>query len=128
MWETDWVELLRETKPRGIIFMMDHNHPYHHKDALNFVMQLIEEEAVATQNLQHIMVMVNKSDLWADDMTLDELLDDYRNEVRRLKSQAERVGYTYTIMPTSLMTGENIEAALSTFFNAIRPRAERAAS
>ena len=122
MWETDWASLFREARPRGIIFMLDHRHPYQHKDALNFVLQLIDEEPAASQNLKMLLILVNKADLWAGDQALDDLLDEYRNELRRLKSQAERVGYRYEIEATSVLTGTGVGDAMATFFNAIRPK------
>ena len=122
MWETDWVDLFREAKPRGIIFMMDHTNPYQHKDALNFTLQMIDEEPAASKNLKMVMILVNKSDLWSKDATLEVIMDDYRNEVRRLKSQAERMGYYYLITGTSLLNGTGVDTAMTKFFNAIRPR------
>jgi GTPase SAR1 family protein len=125
MWETDWIDLFREAKPRGIIFMLDHTNLYQHKDALNFVLQMIDEEPEASRNLKMFLLMVNKSDLWPEGTTLDTLLEDFRNETRRLKSQAERIGYHYKIVDTSLMTDANINDAMRSFFNAIRPKADR---
>ncbi len=122
MWETDWIDLFREAKPRGIIFMMDHTNPYQHKDALNFTLQMIDEEPSARKNLKMFMVLVNKADLWGEDATLEVLMDDYRNEVRRLKSQAERLNYYYLITGTSLLDGSGVDSAMTKFFNAIRPR------
>lgn len=123
MWETDWVDLLNQTRPRGIIFMMDHTRPYQHKDAFNFVMNMIDDEPAARRHLQAVMVLVNKQDLWDEGQAVDDILLDFRNETRRLKSQSERVGYETFIMPTSLVTGEGVEEAMLRFFNAIRPKA-----
>ncbi|MBN2471977.1 MAG: hypothetical protein JXN59_14750 [Anaerolineae bacterium] len=122
MWETDWVDLFREAKPRGIIFMMDHTNPYQHKDALNFTLQMIDEDPGARKNLKMFMVLVNKADLWEEGSTLEVLMDDYRNEVRRMKSQAERLNYFYLITGTSLLNGTGVDSAMTKFFNAIRPR------
>jgi hypothetical protein len=122
MWETDWLELFIESRPRGIVFMIDHTNVYQHKDALNFVMQMIDEEPQAAKNLKTIMLLVNKSDLWSGDTTLAEVLDDYRNEVRRLKSQSQRVGYRYIVASSSLLLGEGIQEAMEEFFNSIRPK------
>lgn len=126
MWETDWVDLLRDTKPRGIIFMIDGSNPIQHKDALNFVLQMIDEEIVAVKNLKAFLLMVNKSDLWGDDRELDDVLEDYRNEVRRLNHQAKKQGYEVTIHSTSLKTGEGVREAVNRFFNTIRPKAKAA--
>ncbi len=126
MWETDWIDLFRETRPRGLIFMLDHRNLYQHKDALNFVMQMIDEEPAARQNLKMVLIMVNKVDLWGADQTLDDLLDDLRNETRRLKSQAERVGYRYHITATSVLNGTGVGEAMGLFFNAIRPKPRQA--
>ena len=49
MWETDWVDLLRDARPRGIIFMIDGSNPIAHKDALNFTLQMLDEEIVASK-------------------------------------------------------------------------------
>jgi hypothetical protein len=43
MWETDWVELFRGARPNGILFMLDQTDPFLQKDALNFVLQMIED-------------------------------------------------------------------------------------
>jgi hypothetical protein len=122
MWETDWVELFRQTKPRGIIFLIDHEHPPQHKDALNFVLQMLDDEIEARRHLKMFTLLVNKEDLWCDDTNVDELLLNYRNETRRLRSQAERLGYDYAITATSLVTGVGVEEAMARFFNTIRPR------
>ncbi len=127
MWETDWVDLLRDARPRGIIFMIDPTNPVSHKDALNFTLQMLDEEILASKNLKAFLLLANKSDLWTEGMTLDSVLEDYRNETRRLKYQSERLGYRVFVHSSSLKTGEGVREALSAFFNAIRPRAARAA-
>jgi len=125
MWETDWVDLFREARPRGILFLIDHTNVHQHKDALNFVLQMIDDEPAARKSLRMFMLLVNKSDLWSGSRTLEELLGDYRNETRRLKSQAERLGYRYAIASASLITGAGVSSALTQFFNGIRPRPRR---
>jgi len=125
MWETDWVDLFREARPRGILFLIDHTNVHQHKDALNFVLQMIDDEPAARKSLRMFMLLVNKSDLWSGSRTLEELLGDYRNETRRLKSQAERLGYRYAIASASLITGAGVSSALTQFFNGIRPRPHR---
>lgn len=122
MWETDWVELFRETKPRGIIFLVDHTDILKHKDALNFVMNMIEEEPDAKRNLKALMLLVNKSDLWLANTTLDKLMANYSNEIKRMHNQAERLGYQATIYSSSVTTGVGVRDAMRTFFNAIRPQ------
>jgi hypothetical protein len=121
MWETDWLELFRETRPRGIIFMIDHTDLLNHKDALNFVMNMIEEEMDAKRNLKAFLLLVNKSDLWQSQTSLDKLMLNYGNEVKRLRNQAERLGYKTWIQSTSVTTGIGVDDAMRTFFNAIRP-------
>jgi len=122
MWETDWVELFRETKPRGIIFLVDHTDLLKHKDALNFLMNMIEEEDDAKRNLKAVMLMVNKSDLWLPTISLDKLMTNYGNEIKRLHNQADRLGYQATIYSSSVATGVGVREAMRTFFNAIRPQ------
>lgn len=125
MWETDWVALFREAKPRGIIFLIDHTNPYQHKDALNFALQMIDEEEDAHKQLKTVLMLVNKCDLWDEDTTLESILEEYRNEVRRLKSQSERLGYNFEIAQTSLVSGYGVHDALKKFFNKIRPRPKK---
>jgi len=127
MWETDWVDLLRDAKPRGIVFMIDSNNPVAHKDALNFTLQMIDEEIVAAKNLKVFMLLVNKSDLWINDKSMDDVLEDYRPEMRRLNHQAQKMGYKVFTFTTSLKTGEGVKEAMDRFFNKIRPNRAKAA-
>lgn len=121
MWETDWIELFRETKPAGIIFMLDHQDVRVHKEALNFVLQMIDEEESATRNLRAFMILVNKADLWDADMTLDKVLQGYSNEMRRAKLLVQRRGLWYEVHRCSLLEGFGISGAMQGFLNAIRP-------
>jgi GTPase SAR1 family protein len=125
MWDTDWAELFRQTKPRGIIFLIDHTNPVQHKDALNFVLQMLDDEEAARKPLRMFTLLINKKDLWGEDVTVESILENYRNETRRLKSQAARLGYRYAIRSTSLMTGEGVREAMIDFFDAIRPRSQQ---
>ena len=126
MWETDWLDLYKNAKPYGIIFLLDPSNPYQHKDALNFVLQMIDEEHEAGQNLRAFLLLANKSDLWNTDTTLGDFMDEYRNETRRLKSQAERMGYKTMIAAGSLKTGAGMNQTMTRFFNVIRPRPPKA--
>jgi hypothetical protein len=122
MWETDWIELFREAQPRGIFFVLDHTDVHLQKDALNFVMQMIEDEPNAARHLKAFFILVNKSDLWADEMTVDDILGNYRNERRRLEAQAGRIGFKYAITQGSLVTGYGVRETMKQFFNLVRPR------
>ncbi len=125
MWETDWVDLFREAKPRGIIFMLDHTEPYIQKDALNFVMQMIEEEEDASSELRAFFIFVNKADLWESTTTLEQIELQYRNEKRRLASLAEREGFKWAMASGSLMNGRGVRSFMKQFFSAIRPARQR---
>ncbi len=125
MWDTDWVELFRQTRPRGIIFLLDHTNIYQHKDALNFVLQMLDDEEEARRSLKMFLLIVNKSDLWSGSQTVEDILENFRNETRRLKSQAERLRYRYAIYHTSLVTEEGVEEAMVEFFDSIRPRSKQ---
>jgi GTPase SAR1 family protein len=122
MWETDWVDLFRTAQPRGIIFMLDHTDVHLQKDALNFVMQMIDDDPATARQLKAFYILVNKADLWSDQYTLSEIMDHYRNESKRLRNQAERLGYQSAIHEGSLVTGKGVATAIKAFFNAIRPR------
>ena len=121
MWDTDWIELFRESKPRGIVFMMDHTDAHLQKDALNYVMQMLEDEAEARKNLKAFFIVVNKSDLWEAETTQEDILKHYRNEQRRLNSLAERHNFKWAITSGSLKTGKGIKSAMREFLNNIRP-------
>ena len=69
-----------------------------------------------SKSLEELLLLVNKYDIWADQMSLDDILDDYRNELRRIKSQSERLGYTYMIRMGSALTGEGLDQALIDLF------------
>lgn len=125
MWETDWIELFRESQPRGIIFMIDHTDSAAQKDALNFVLQMIDDEAHAAQNLQAFFVLINKSDVWEDTMTTEEIELRYRNEKRRLATLADRKGFKWAMASGSLSTGYGVRAFMKQFFNTIRPQRQR---
>jgi hypothetical protein len=122
MWETDWVDLFRAAQPRGILFLIDHTDAYAHKDALNFVMQMIEDEPAARKELKAFYILVNKSDAWGDEMTLDDILGYYKNEQKRLKSQSDRLGYRYEIAEGSLITNRGVIEFMKKFINTIRPK------
>lgn len=125
MWETDWVELFREAQPRGIVFMLDHTDVHLQKDALNFVLQMIEDEPASARNLRAFTVFVNKADLWADEMSLEEILHHYRNEHKRLRSQSERFGYHYEVTGGSVLADVGIRDVMQRFVNSIRPKSRR---
>jgi hypothetical protein len=122
MWETDWLELFREAQPRGVIFILDHTDVHLQKDALNFVMQMVEDEPAAARNLKAFFILVNKSDIWSDQTNLDDIMSNYRNEQKRLISLADRADFKYAITYGSLMTGYGVKALMREFFNVIRPK------
>ncbi len=128
MWDTDWVELFRETQPAGIVFMLDHENPITHKDALNFVLQMIDEEPHAKKKLRALLVLVNKSDLWAHDRSMDDIMKNFRNEVRRAKLLANRNDLWFEIHSCSLLEGTGIDDAMNGFLNRIRPRPKKVVS
>lgn len=121
MWETDWAELFRETKPRGIVFMIDHTDVLTHKDALNFLLNLIDDEGDSRRNLKAFLLIVNKADLWSSTTTLDKLMLTYSNEIKRLNQQAARLGYRVIIQSASVTQGIGVADAMTTFVNTIRP-------
>jgi GTPase SAR1 family protein len=122
MWETDWIELFRQAQPRGILFLVDHVDIYTHKDALNFVLQMIDDERDASKNLKAFFVVVNKADLWREKTTLDELRNSYKNEIKRLTNQASKLGYKWAFLEGSLLTGVGMRPAIQSFFNTLRPK------
>lgn len=122
MWETDWIDLFRSAQPRGIFFIIDHSDASLHKDALNFVLQMIEDEPSAARQLKAFYILVNKSDVWGDSTTLDDVMGHYKNEQKRLKSQSDRMGYRYEIAEGSLSTNRGVTEFMKKFLNTIRPK------
>ena len=125
MWETDWVELFRGARPNGILFMIDHTDPFLQKDALNFVLQMIEDEPAAAKSLKAFYILVNKSDLWGDETTLDDIMQHYKNEQKRLKSQAERLHYKWEIAEGSIISNRGVTEFMKKFINTLRPAPEK---
>lgn len=122
MWETDWVELFRAAQPRGILFLIDHTDVHLQKDALNFVLQMIEDEPSAAKHLKAFYILVNKSDLWGETTTLEDILHHYRNEQKRLRGQADRMGYKWEIAEGSLVANRGVTEFMKKFLNTLRPR------
>lgn len=122
MWETDWVDLFRQAQPTGIIFMLDHQDVRTHKEALNFVLQMIDEAETTRKNLKAFLILVNKADLWREDTSLDEILRQYANEMRRAKLLAGRLSLWHEVHGCSMIEGRGITGPMQGFINAIRPR------
>ncbi len=125
MWETDWIDLFREAEPRGIIFVIDHTDSAAQKDALNFVMQMIEDEPHAARQLRAFFILINKSDVWSENLTHEEIELRYRNEKRRLANLADRLNFKWALASGSLMTGKSVRPFMKQFFNTIRPQQRR---
>lgn len=125
MWETDWVELFRQAEPRGIIFMVDHTDSALQKDALNFVLQMIEDEPHAARNLKAFFLLINKADVWGETTSQEEIEQRYRNEKRRLSNLAERLDFKWAMASGSLVTGRGVRPFIKQFFNTIRPQRQR---
>ncbi len=125
MWETDWVELFRGARPNGILFMIDQTDAFLQKDALNFVLQMIEDEPIAAKSLKAFYILVNKSDVWGDETTLDDILQNYKNEQKRLKGQSERLGYKFEIAEGSIITNRGVTEFMKKFINTLRPAGEK---
>ena len=122
MWETDWIELFRQTHPAGIIFMIDHQDARVHKEALNFVLQMIDEDEAVRRSLKAFLILVNKADVWGTDTNLEKILKNYPNEMRRAKLLSARLGLWHEVHSCSLLEGFGIANAMAGFLNAIRPK------
>lgn len=122
MWETDWVDLFRAAQPHGIVFLLDHTDVINQKDALNFVLQMLEDEPQLARQVKAFYILVNKSDVWSESTSFDDILQNYRNEQKRLKSQSERFGYNYLIAEGSLMNNRGVVEFMKKFFNTVRPK------
>jgi GTPase SAR1 family protein len=68
-----WRTLLLENKPTILIFMVDHEKPEMHREALTLVQQQYFYSPVLREKCRGMLFLVNKSDLWGQGMSRDEM-------------------------------------------------------
>ena len=81
--------------------------------------------AAAAKSLKAFYILVNKSDLWGDETTLDDIMQHYKNEQKRLKSQAERMHYKWEIAEGSITNNRGVTEFMKKFINTLRPAPEK---
>jgi hypothetical protein len=75
-----------------------------------------------SKHLKAFYILVNKSDVWGETSTMEDMLKFYKNEQKRLRAQSQRMGYRWVIAEGSLLTGDGVGDFIRKFFNTIRPK------
>ncbi len=114
-----WTQLLRDAKPTGIIFLMDHTDTQSHKEALSFIINMIDKDTMLRWRLKAFLILINKQDLWSDRTDKENIWKDYFSEDLRLRSMAERHKFKWKYAACSLTRGVGISEEISNFLNAI---------
>ena len=117
-----WPRTIREVRPLGVIFILDHINPTAHKEALRFALETIEDAPDDVKwRLKAFFVLANKSDQWMrTNSDFEQLwLNNYKEEAILLRAQAAHLGYKWNVLPCSLTTGDGVNVALKDFFETI---------
>lgn len=127
-----WDAALLEARPRGIIFIIDHERPEDHKRALKYVVNMLKTPKETSQsffkrfkrdprkkaikNIKSFLLLVNKYDLWKATGTLDSILQQYSDELREIERfMVIEQGGAFYAREISAKFGQNFEQALPDF-------------
>jgi hypothetical protein len=127
----DWAIAFVNSRPRGIIFMVDHQRPDEHREALRHVIKLINPQdesgkgiralfgrdpyTRARKNLKAFLLLVNKCDLWERTTTLDEILSNYESEMRIIEQFMLAQGGQFYAQACSAKYGIHFEEVMLDF-------------
>jgi len=118
-----WDDAFTRDRPKGIIFMIDHEHLSEHTEAFKFFVDFISKNDTrwlffkgrhvkAREQLKIIMFLVNKEDKWGRSQSMEDFLLHFSEEFDRIKTlQIPLVLYS-----CSVLHGTNVDVALSDFF------------
>lgn len=131
-WEKDWVPFFIQKQPRGVIVLIDHENVASNRAAVRFVIEMIQHTdpwwrlfkrrrgvAKARKKLKAFLLLVNKEDLWKGQMTLDDIMLNYRAEIQDLDKLMERLGVWYDIRACSAKYGHGVNEAMRDFVAAV---------
>lgn len=113
------------SNPKGVIFLIDHEEPERHEEALERLLDIIIGSSQVRSNLKAVLILVNKMDQWKDEYTAIEIAGLYSEQISALKAIGKRADYDVILGESSLITGEGITTQLELFFNLLRPDPRR---
>lgn len=127
----DWRKVLHESKPKGIIFVIDHERPEDHRKALRHVLNIIKpqderpKKSVAllgkrappndSKDVRSFLLLVNKCDIWEHDTTLGAILAPYENEIREIEELILNSGGRFFARACSAKYGTHFEEVMPDF-------------
>lgn len=106
--------------PRGVIFLIDHEEPERHIEALERLLDIILGSGQVRANLKAILILVNKMDEWKDEYTSVEIAGQYSEQISTLRAIGKRADFDVLLGESSLLTGEGVTGQLEMFFNVLR--------
>lgn len=112
-----WKTGLIQDKPRGLIFMVDHEHPEKHIEALDYIIKILRDNPSVKAELKKFMLLINKRDLWERDPSLNyqTLLDIYRTKL----DEINELGIALNHRGVSALEGDRVEEAMRDFFKTL---------
>jgi hypothetical protein len=121
-----WQEVIKTTKPHGIIFMMDHvkdpnktpekgydeNRLQEHYDAFKYLRTLVLDNDEIRENLHALLILVNKSDVFPKNLMYGDIIEyskintlyDRLQEIPKLMMKAR---------PCSALYGTNVQEEMA---------------
>lgn len=106
--------------PKGVIFLIDHEEPARHEEALERLLDIILSSEQVRTNLKAVLIIVNKMDEWKDEYSSVEIAGQYSEQISTLRAVGKRADYDVLLGESSLLTGEGVTAQLEMFFNVLR--------
>lgn len=116
---------LFNSNPKGVIFLIDHEEPARHVEALERLLDIILGSSQVRANLKAVLILVNKMDEWKDEYTSIEIAGQYSEQISTLRAIGKRANYDVLLGESSLLTGEGVTAQLEMFFNVLRSAPRR---
>lgn len=103
-----WLDSLRENKPVGIIFLVDHTSVKKHKVALTFLRNVLRAKK---KKCKFMLFLINKSDIWPKTESFEKLRAKYYDELSKFRKEGFEIGLKVDYC--SAKTGDNVKHTLS---------------
>lgn len=131
----DWKNVFSEQTPCGIIFIIDHLNKEKNKAALRYVIEMIEHSyesepkglitkivrffrsirLKSKENLKVFLLIVNKLDIWEENIVMKDILENYNEEIEEIKSIMKRNEGRFYVEKMSAKMGTNFEITFQNF-------------
>jgi len=101
-WERDWCDIYTRVCPRGILFVADHGRVEEHRQALGFLIDMLQTNDPfrlfrrrrpyprARRRLRALFLVFNKCDIWQGTTCRDDLLAPFAPEIQRIERLIHR--------------------------------------